>query len=97
LILINELILIKHYLFNLKISPSYWAPTRGNHKVIRNASRQRLRWVSDLINPVTRSWDEAKVRFLLYPPDAEEVLKITLFINQYDDSIAWAHERNGTF
>jgi hypothetical protein len=80
----------------VKIWRDNWLP-RGNHKVIGKASKQRLRWVSDLINPATRSWDEAKVRSVLYPPDAEEALRITLSPSQNEDFIAWAHESNGIF
>jgi hypothetical protein len=67
---------------------------RENHKVIVKSSKQRINWVSDIINPANRSWDETKVRSLLYPSDAEEVSEIILSSNQNKDCIAWTHERN---
>jgi hypothetical protein len=56
-----------------------------------------VKWVSDLINSDSRSWDEPLVRSIFYPPDADEVLWIPLSSAPNEDSIAWAHEPNGLF
>jgi hypothetical protein len=81
---------------NIRIWRDNWIP-RGNHKVIGKASNQRLKWVSDLINQTTKTWDEPTIRSLFFPPDAEEILKINLPSSNARDTIAWAHESNGIF
>jgi hypothetical protein len=73
-----------------------WLP-RGNHKVLGKANNLRLRWVSDLINPATSTWHESMVRLILHPPDADEVMCITIPSVPRDDFIAWAHEKSGVF
>jgi hypothetical protein len=48
-----------------------------------------LRWVSELIKPDTRSWDEATVRKYFYPHDAEDILAIKLTQRPSDDLRQW--------
>jgi hypothetical protein len=56
-----------------------------------------LRWVSELIKPDTRSWDEDTVRKYFYPHDAEAILAIKLTQRPSDDFVAWSMEDNGIF
>jgi hypothetical protein len=73
-----------------------WIP-RGNLKVIGKANHRRSRWVSDLIDQVTKTWKEEEVKSLFYPPDAEAVLQIKIPSFEGEDFIAWHHEKNGKF
>jgi hypothetical protein len=43
-----------------------------------NASKRRIRWVSDLIDPSTKTWKEELVREIFYPTDAETVLQLKI-------------------
>jgi hypothetical protein len=57
----------------------------------------RLRWVSDLINPATRTWDEVTIRKIFFHHDAEAVLALKLPPRATDDFVAWNCEDNGMF
>jgi hypothetical protein len=84
----------------IRIWRDNWLP-RGNLKVMGNASGSRIRWVSELIDPSTKTWKEDVVRTVLYPPDAETVLQIKIQIKipsfDGDDYVAWHHEKSGMF
>jgi hypothetical protein len=41
----------------------------------------------------TRTWNEANVRSLLYPADADEVMRIPIPSNPRDNFTVWAHEK----
>ena len=69
----------------------------GNLKVLGKPNNSRLKWVSDLIDPATKTWREDTVRSLFHPADAHEVLRIRIPAVQDEDFIAWAHEKNGLF
>ena len=45
----------------VKIWRDNWVP-RGSLKIIGKATNTRLKWVSDLIDPVNKSWNEGLVR-----------------------------------
>jgi len=47
--------------------------------------------VSDLINPITSSWDEELVRDVFWPEDAGLILSIPL-IPGYEDFLAWHYD-----
>jgi hypothetical protein len=80
----------------IRIWRDNWVP-RGNLKVFGNASKSRLRWVSDFIDPSSKSWKEDLVRTIFHPPDAEMVLNIRIPSFNGNDYIAWNHENNGFF
>jgi hypothetical protein len=73
-----------------------WLP-RGNLKPIGNASKIRIKWVSDLIEPSTKTWKEDMVRKIFYPPDAETVLQISIPAFEGDDRLAWSYDQTGIF
>ena len=60
-------------------------------------SRTRIKWVFELIDPVTRTWNEELIRKILLPHDVDEVLKIRLPQSTSEDFIAWHFERSGVF
>ena len=73
-----------------------WIP-RGNLKITGKQSHTRIKWVSELIDPVTRTWNEELIRKILLPHDVDEVLKIRLPQSTSEDFIAWHFERSGVF
>jgi hypothetical protein len=74
-----------------------WIPRLGSLMVSRKRGNTRLRWVSDLIIPHSRNWDEQTIRRVFYPHDAEAILAIKLTPRTTDDFIAWNAEENGLF
>jgi hypothetical protein len=55
-----------------------WIPRPPYFKVSLKKGRSRLRWVTQLMKPNLRDWDEHVIRSCMYPVDAGEVLKIRL-------------------
>jgi hypothetical protein len=66
-------------------------------KSLGNASKRRIRWVSDLVDPSTKTWKEELVREIFYPPDAETVLQLKIPSVDGEDILAWHPERSGLF
>jgi ribonuclease HI len=60
-------------------------------------THSRLKWVSDIIDPRTRKWDEGMIRRICYEHDAETILRIKLPVRHVDDFVAWHCEPNGIF
>jgi hypothetical protein len=56
-----------------------------------------MRWVSELISPNTRSWDQNKIWTYFFPHDAEAILAIKLRQRSTEDFVAWNMEDNGVF
>jgi hypothetical protein len=81
---------------SIRIWRDNWLP-RGNLKSMGNASKRRIRWVSDLIDPSTKTWKEELVREIFYPPDAETVLQLKIPSVDGEDILAWHPERSGLF
>jgi hypothetical protein len=77
----------------IRIWRDNWLP-RGNLKIFGNA---RLRWVSDLIDPTSKSWKENLVRTTFHPPDADTILNIRLPSFDGDNYLAWNYEKSGYF
>jgi hypothetical protein len=51
-----------------------WLP-RGNMKPMGNASKLRIKWVSDLIEPSTKMWKEDMVWKVFYPQMQKQCYK----------------------
>jgi hypothetical protein len=80
----------------VKIWRDNWIP-RGSLKTMGKASRNRWKWVSDLIEPTTKMWNEDLIRKIFYPPDAEHILQIKLPFFSGEDYLAWHYEKSGLF
>jgi hypothetical protein len=80
----------------VKIWRDNWIP-RGNLKPIGKGSRNRWKWVSDLIEPATKMWNEELIRKICYPPDVEHILQIKLPSFSGEDYLAWHYEKSGMF
>jgi hypothetical protein len=74
-----------------------WLPRVDDPKVAMKRRTNRRRWVSELINPDTRSWDERLIREISYAHDADMILSIKLPMTPCDDFVAWLPEKNGMF
>jgi hypothetical protein len=74
-----------------------WIPRGDALKVSGRLGNSRRRWISELINPSTRTWDEGMVRSCCPPSDADAILAIKLPQRQCDDFVAWFPKKNGIF
>nr|ABA98911.1 retrotransposon protein, putative, unclassified, expressed [Oryza sativa Japonica Group] len=69
-----------------------WIPKESAFKPM-GRSRCRLRWVSQLMVPREKCWDEELIRHVCYPHDAEDILKIKIMQFPVEDFPAWHYER----
>jgi hypothetical protein len=53
--------------------------------------------VSDLIDPVTETWDEPLLRSLMSVVDVERILEIPINHKGFDDFLAWNHTSHGSY
>jgi hypothetical protein len=63
---------------NTRIWRDDWIPQGHNLRPIGSTRVCRLRWVHQLIDSQSNSWDETAVRRFFYPYDVAENLKIEL-------------------
>jgi hypothetical protein len=82
---------------SVRIFRDNWIPRPDALKVQMRRGNTRQRWVSDLIDPVARAWDEQRVRECCSTRDAEAILAIKLPTRPCDDFVAWFPESNGLF
>jgi hypothetical protein len=61
----------------VKIWRDNWIPI-GSLKTMGKSSRNKWKWVSDLIEPTRKIWNEDLVRKIFYPPDTKHIIKIQL-------------------
>jgi hypothetical protein len=72
-------------------------PRAYGMKPIRRLRPCRLRRVSHLIEPLSKTCDETQVRRFFHPCDVEEILKIKLSANVCTYWIVWNFEKSGLF
>nr|XP_051205578.1 uncharacterized protein LOC127319648 [Lolium perenne] len=81
----------------VKIWRDNWLPRADNLKLSGMKERCRLKWVSQLIDPATHTWDEATIRQYCFPHDGEAILQIKLPHRRSEDFVAWHFESSGVF
>jgi hypothetical protein len=72
-------------------------PRPGALKVDGRRGHSRKKWVADLIDHESRTWNEAIVRECVWPHDANTILNIKLPSRATEDFIAWSGESNRAF
>ncbi|XP_044374692.1 uncharacterized protein [Triticum aestivum] len=73
-----------------------WIPRNNARKVISHKGNYLITRVSELINPMTNSWDEDLVKQTFVPEDVRIILQIPIQ-EHIDDFIAWHFNKKGTF
>ena len=74
-----------------------WLPRDGLMRPICCLSSTPLAVVSELIDPVSLSWDLDKLKFHFIPMDWEVIRSIPLFTRRQEDFWAWHYEKLGVF
>jgi ribonuclease HI len=73
-----------------------WIPNAATRRPCTPKGRNILTRVSDLIDPVTGTWDEVLVRDIFWEMDAKLILSIPVRMEQ-EDFLAWHKENKGVF
>jgi hypothetical protein len=81
----------------VKIFRDNWLPRIGAMKVEGRRNNSRKKWVSELIDANTNTWDVNEVRGCCAARDAEAILSIKLPVRASEDFVAWSAESNGIF
>jgi hypothetical protein len=79
-----------------KIWEDNWIPSSHNLKIMMPRGSNLVTKVEELINPVTRLWDEDLQRSLFWSVDVNRILQIPLSLGR-EDTTAWHFNRNGFF
>jgi hypothetical protein len=74
-----------------------WIPRPPSLRLSLKKGRSRLRWVSQLMRPNHREWDEEVLRTCMHQHDIEAVLRIRLSERTEHDFVAWYYEKSGLF
>ena len=74
----------------IKIWEDSWIPSSHNLKVLTPRGNNLLTTVDELINPITRTWDEELINDLFWSVDANRILQIPLVLGR-EDVVAWHH------
>jgi hypothetical protein len=74
-----------------------WIPSSWNRMVISPRGNAVFSKVSDLISPVTGTWDIELLETLFLPVDVQRILEIPLNNHGFDDFIAWHYNKNGKY
>ena len=82
---------------NVNIWSDPWIPSSPDRKVISPRGLSILTKVSDLICPITSTWDEQILIDNFYSVDVERIMRIPLNPHSFDDFMAWHLDRKGVF
>lgn len=82
---------------SINIWEDHWIPCSPSRKVISLIGMCMLQTVDELIDPWTRTWDEALLRDNFISIDVEQILRIPLSTNLTEDFIAWHKTRPFSF
>jgi hypothetical protein len=73
-----------------------WVPRGSSHQPCSHRGQNLIQWVSDLIEPATRKWDEGLVRKTFHPDGIQTILAI-LVNDDMEDFISWHFDTKGMF
>lgn len=73
-----------------------WIPNKATRRPKTPRGRTLLSKVSELISPVTGTWDEELIRGVFWPEDVQSILSIPIKPG-FDDMVAWHFDPRGTF
>lgn len=73
-----------------------WIPNKVTRRPITPRGRTVLNKVSDLISPVTGTWDEELIREVFWPEDVQSILAIPIKPG-FEDMVAWHYDPRGIF
>lgn len=81
---------------NIEIWRDPWLPRDNNRRPITPRRQVLLRYVSELINPITGEWDKELVHDVFWEEDAKIILALTVHQGR-DNMLAWHFDSKGNF
>lgn len=82
---------------SIQIQRDQWIPRHEGLKTANFIRRSRLRWVNQIIDPITKNWNQELINQIFNPCDAHEILKIKIPSRETEDCVAWHYENSGRF
>ena len=82
---------------SIQITRDQWIMRREGLKAAAFIRRSRLRWVNQLIDPVTKEWKVELVKQVFHEFDADEICKLRIPREDVEDCVAWHYEKSGIF
>jgi hypothetical protein len=81
-----------------KINPwlDPWIPRGSTRRPVATQGRSIITTVSELINPITETWDEELIRDNFTAEDTRDILSIPLCLDM-EDYVAWHLDSKGIF
>jgi hypothetical protein len=80
-----------------QFSRDNWIPRVSGLKIATTKKNSRKRWVHQLMNPDSKSWNTNTLKDIFFDHDVEAILKINIPQSDVKDRIAWHLESNGVF
>lgn len=80
----------------LNIWSEPWIPRDSGRKPFTLRGHHIITEVAELINPVTRQWDELLVRDIFWEEDAEVILALPVYQGR-SNMVAWHYDKHGVF
>jgi hypothetical protein len=74
-----------------------WIPTSSDRRILTPKGNTIYTKVSELISPITGSWDEDLLRDLFLSINVERILQIPLNNHGFGDFIAWHYTKHGRY
>lgn len=81
----------------VNIWDDHWIPSSQTRMIMTRRGNTLLRTVDELMIPGTASWDEALIRSIFLPLDAERIINIPLSENATGDFVAWNRTKSFSF
>jgi hypothetical protein len=82
---------------NINIWEDRWVPGSYSCKVLTPKGQNIYTKVSDLIDPITNSWDEELIGEIFWNVDKHRILAIPLPSHDREDFVGWSLTKSGTF
>uniref|UniRef100_A0A8R7VD05 Reverse transcriptase zinc-binding domain-containing protein n=1 Tax=Triticum urartu TaxID=4572 RepID=A0A8R7VD05_TRIUA len=82
---------------SIQVQRDQWIPRREGLRAANFTCRSRIRWVNQLIDPISKQWDQELIQRIFNHFDASEILKIRIPEGEVADCIAWHYEKSCVF
>jgi hypothetical protein len=82
---------------NVNIYTDPWIPSSPNRKILTPRGQAVLTKVSELLDPISGSWDLDLLKTIFYDIDVNRILEIPLTNQGFDDFITRNYNKNGRY
>lgn len=82
---------------SISVTQDAWVPTGINYKIQDGVSDYTIQKAADLIDPITRQWDQDRIFTYLSSEDVARILNIPLSAHPSEDLLAWRGEASGLY